>query len=66
MLGPAHGIHDGSGLVIGAGGCVGFVNLQQIRFRGTGNFGNHLEVITVIMFFQKIDDAPAVLQGQIP
>ncbi len=66
VLGPPHGVENGSGLIRFPGGSKGFVNGQQIRFARTGDRGDGLQVIARIMLLQLIEYTKRILQAHIP
>ena len=65
VLGPAHGVHDGAGLALGAGGGIGLVDLQQVLLRGAGDLGDQPRGVAGVMGFQQLKHAAFVLKRQI-
>jgi hypothetical protein len=62
VLGPAHGVHDGTGHATFTGGAVCIVDPLQVGLGSSRNLGNGLEIVSAVMFFQQLKDAALVLQ----
>ncbi len=65
VLCPAHGVHDGAGLIHSAGSRVGFPHLFEISHRGAGDGRNLFRGVARVVFFHQLENATRVFEGEI-
>ena len=63
VLGLAHGIEHGAGLLRFARGGVGLVDPLQVGHRRAADGGNGLHIVAIIVLLQNLEDAPGIAQG---
>ena len=63
VLGPAHSVHDGTGLALLARGRIGLVDLFQVRPGCTRNSRDLLDIIAGKVFLQLLEHAARILEA---
>ena len=63
VLGPAHGVHDGTGLFHSTGFSIGLPNPLEVLFRSTGNRRNRFRGVARIMLLHYLENAARILEG---
>ena len=65
MLGPAHGVHDRTGLIRLSCLRVGLIDLDQEVLGGTGNGRHRIEGVARVVFFELLEDASLIPESLI-
>jgi len=66
MVRPTQGVAFRSRPVRNTGGCVDFINLEEVFLRHAGNAGNLVQGVARIVLFEQLVDAPGMVEAHVP